>query len=44
MCGEVVSLGDDGMAVEHQRQDVLAMIERGDFEEPALYPKAEEPR
>ena len=32
MCGHIVSVtGQDAIAVEHQRTDLLAMIARGDF-------------
>lgn len=30
-CGEVVTLDQLGRCVEHQRDDLLAMLERGDF-------------
>jgi hypothetical protein len=31
MCGATVLLDGDGRAHEHQRDDVLARIDRGDF-------------
>lgn len=33
MCGHIVeAFGEDACAVEHQRQDLIAMIARGDFD------------
>jgi hypothetical protein len=32
MCGRTVICDDDGRAIGHRRTDVLAMIERGDFD------------
>lgn len=32
MCGELV-VADEGVARPHNRQDILAMIDRGDFDE-----------
>lgn len=31
MCGQLVVTEDDGRAYRHVRQDVLAMLDRGDF-------------
>jgi hypothetical protein len=31
MCGQWIVVTDEGMVGEHRRDDVLAMIERGDF-------------
>lgn len=31
MCGVLVCTDDDGLARPHDREDVLAMVERGDF-------------
>lgn len=31
MCGVIVTVRDDGTTWPHERNDVLAMIERGDF-------------
>lgn len=31
MCGQSVECGDDDRAVEHQRDDILARLRRGDF-------------
>lgn len=31
MCGRIVNYYDNGRAVPHDRDDVLAMIERGDY-------------
>lgn len=32
MCGQVVACYGEGVAFAHQRDDVLARIERGDFD------------
>ena len=32
MCGRYPSLDECGRAIEHDRPDVLAMIDRGDFD------------
>ena len=32
MCGMVFNVDSDGNAPQHTRQDILAMIERGDFD------------
>lgn len=34
MCGQMVVTEDDGRAYHHLRQDVLAMLHRGDFDIP----------
>ena len=34
MCGQMVVTEDDGTAYTHNRQDVLAMLARGDFDMP----------
>lgn len=31
MCGVTVTCSDEGIAFAHERNDVLAMLERGDF-------------
>ncbi len=31
MCGRVRMLDDDGRVVDHDRDDVLAMLKRGDY-------------
>ena len=33
MCGQAVPLHDDGTATAHDRRDILAMIDRGDFDD-----------
>lgn len=33
MCGRIVHADADGKALSHQRDDVLARIDRGDFDE-----------
>ena len=33
MCGVIVACRDDGTAWPHERNDILAMLERGDFAE-----------
>lgn len=32
MCGGAVPFGEGGLAVPHQRDDVLARLDRGDFD------------
>jgi hypothetical protein len=34
MCGQLTVTEDDGRAYQHNRQDVLAMLRRGDFAKP----------
>ena len=31
MCGSLVTCDDEGLAIVHERNDVLGMIDRGDF-------------
>lgn len=33
MCGQVMSLNDDGTMPPHRRSDLIAMLKRGDFDE-----------
>ena len=42
MCGVIVTCRDDGTALPHKRNDVLAMLARGDFDQaPSGRPEAE---
>lgn len=32
MCGVTVTCSDEGIAFDHERNDILAMLDRGDFD------------
>lgn len=36
VCGVTVTCADNGIIYEHERNDVQAMIERGDFDRPSI--------